>query len=184
MASVGETGWPYVQHRGGPTGFMKVVDERTIGFADYSGNRQYVSTGNFSSDNRVALFFMDYPNRTRLKMLGRVRTVGLDEPELLARLEDDDYPAQVERGFIIEVEGFDWNCPQHITPRFTEVEIGEQLTSLQDENRRLKALLAGSAKDRLPLPTPCRSRIRDVGGWPPATGGQRCTPARAAGAGV
>ena len=145
MASVGETGWPYVQHRGGPTGFMKVVGERTIGFADYSGNRQYVSTGNFSSDNRVALFFMDYPNRTRLKMLGRVRTVGLDEPELLARLEDDDYPAQVERGFIIEVEGFDWNCPQHITPRFTEVEIGEQLTSLQDENRRLKALLAGSA---------------------------------------
>ena len=123
MASVGETGWPYVQHRGGPTGFMKVVDERTIGFADYSGNRQYVSTGNFSSANRVALFFMDYPNRTRLKMLGRVRTVGLDEPELLARLEDDDYPAQVERGFIIEVEGFDWNCPQHITPRYTIDEI-------------------------------------------------------------
>ena len=92
MASVGETGWPYVQHRGGPAGFMKVLDERTIGFADYSGNRQYVSTGNFRSDNRVALFFMDYPNRTRLKMLGRVRTVGLDEPELLARLEDDRLP--------------------------------------------------------------------------------------------
>jgi ferredoxin-NADP reductase/predicted pyridoxine 5'-phosphate oxidase superfamily flavin-nucleotide-binding protein len=144
MASVGETGWPYVQHRGGPAGFMKVLDEHTIGFADYSGNRQYVSTGNFSSDNRVALFFMDYPNRTRLKMLGRVRTVGLDEPELLARLEDDDYPAQVERGFIIDVEGFDWNCPQHITPRFTEVEIEEQLASLQAENRRLKAELAGS----------------------------------------
>ena len=145
MASVGETGWPYVQHRGGPAGFMKVLDERTIGFADYSGNRQYVSSGNFSSDNRVALFFMDYPNRTRLKMLGRVRTVGLDEPELLARLEDDDYPAQVERGFIIEVEGFDWNCPQHITPRFTEVEIQEELALLQDENRRLKAQFADAA---------------------------------------
>ena len=95
MSSVGETGWPYVQHRGGPQGFMKVLDERTIGFADYSGNRQYVSTGNLRGDNRVALFFMDYPNRTRLKMLGRVRTIGLDEPELLARLEDDDYPAQI-----------------------------------------------------------------------------------------
>jgi ferredoxin-NADP reductase/predicted pyridoxine 5'-phosphate oxidase superfamily flavin-nucleotide-binding protein len=144
MASVGETGWPYVQHRGGPAGFMKVLDERTIGFADYSGNRQYVSTGNFRSDNRVALFFMDYPNRTRLKMLGRVRTIGLDEPELLARLEDDDYPAQIERGFIIEVEGFDWNCPQHITPRFTEADIEDQLAALRTENRRLKDLLAGS----------------------------------------
>jgi ferredoxin-NADP reductase/predicted pyridoxine 5'-phosphate oxidase superfamily flavin-nucleotide-binding protein len=144
MSSVGETGWPYVQHRGGPAGFMKVLDESTIGFADYSGNRQYVSTGNFSTDNRVSLFFMDYPNRTRLKMLGRVRTIGLDEPELLARLEDEDYPAQVERGFVIEVEGFDWNCPQHISPRFTEAEVEDRLVLLQAENRRLKDLLAGS----------------------------------------
>jgi ferredoxin-NADP reductase/predicted pyridoxine 5'-phosphate oxidase superfamily flavin-nucleotide-binding protein len=144
MASVGETGWPYVQHRGGPAGFMKVLDERTIGFADYSGNRQYVSTGNLRTDNRVALFFMDYPNRTRLKMLGRVRTVGLDEPELLARLEDEDYPAQIERGFIIDVKGFDWNCPQHITPRFTGAEIEDQLAALHTENQRLKDLLAGS----------------------------------------
>jgi hypothetical protein len=149
MASVGETGWPYVQHRGGPAGFMKVLDERTIGFADYSGNRQYVSTGNFRTDNRVALFFMDYPNRTRLKMLGRVRTVGLDEPELLARMEDDDYPAQIERGFIIEVEGFDWNCPQHITPRFTEADIEDQLAALRTENRRLKDLLAGAENTQL-----------------------------------
>jgi ferredoxin-NADP reductase/predicted pyridoxine 5'-phosphate oxidase superfamily flavin-nucleotide-binding protein len=147
MASVGETGWPYIQHRGGPAGFMKVLDERTIGFADYSGNRQYVSTGNFSGDERVALFFMDYPNRTRLKMLGRVRTVGLDEPELLAQLEDDGYPAQVERGFIIEVVGFDWNCPQHITPRYSEAQIDDQLASLQDENRRLKDLLASAGKE-------------------------------------
>ncbi len=145
MASVGETGWPYVQHRGGPAGFMKVLDECTIGFADYAGNRQYVSTGNFRSDNRVALFFMDYPNRRRLKMLGRVRTVELDEPELLARLEDNDYPAQIERGFIIEVEAFDWNCPQHITPRFTEAQVEGQLTALRTENRHLKELLAGAA---------------------------------------
>jgi len=148
LASVSETGWPYVQHRGGPAGFMKVLDERNIGFADFSGNRQYVSTGNFTSDNRVALFFMDYPNRRRLKMLGRVRTVGLDEPELLAQLEDADYPAQIERGFIIEVEAYDWNCPQHITPRFTAVEIDEQLASLRAENRRLAALLAGNQLPR------------------------------------
>jgi len=160
MASVGETGWPYVQHRGGPAGFMKVLDERTIGFADYSGNRQYVSTGNFRTDNRVALFFMDYPNRTRLKMLGRVRAVGLDEPELLARLEDDDYPAQIERGFIIEVEGFDWNCPQHITPRFTQAQVEDQLASLQAENRRLNALLTGS--ENAPLATVNRAQPEEI----------------------
>ena len=151
MASVGETGWPYVQHRGGPAGFMKVLDERTIGFADYSGNRQYVSTGNFRTDKRVSLFFMDYPNRTRLKMLGRVRTVGFNEPELLARLEDDSYPAKVERGFVIEVEGFDWNCPQHITPRFTETEVEDQLAALRTENRRLKDQHA-SFEDTKPAP--------------------------------
>lgn len=145
MASVGETGWPYIQHRGGPVGFVKVLDERTIGFADYAGNRQYVSTGNFRSDNRVALFFMDYANRRRLKMFGRVRTVELDEPELLARLEDRDYPARIERGFIIEVEGFDWNCPQHITRRFTEAQFEDQLTALREENRHLKDLLASVA---------------------------------------
>lgn len=142
MASVGETGWPYVQHRGGPAGFMKVLDERTIGFADYSGNRQFVSTGNFEADTRVALFFMDYPNRTRLKMLGRVRVVGIEEPEMLARLEDPGYPAQVERGFVIEVAAFDWNCPQHITPRFTEAEGGRLLAQKRAEDRRTSARLA------------------------------------------
>ena len=95
MASVRETGRPYLQHRGGPAGFIKVLDARTLGFADYAGNRQYISTGNFSNDSRVALFFMDYPNRTRLKLLGRVRLVGDDEAELLAELEMDDYRARV-----------------------------------------------------------------------------------------
>jgi len=130
MASVSETGWPYVQHRGGPIGFIKVLDAQTIGFADYSGNRQYVSTGNFKNDNRVSLFFMDYPNRTRLKMLGRVRIVGLEESDTLALLEDDHYRARIERGFVITVEAFDWNCPQHITPRFTETEV-ENLTRIK-----------------------------------------------------
>ncbi|MCX2982863.1 pyridoxamine 5'-phosphate oxidase [Halieaceae bacterium IMCC14734] len=152
MSSVSESGWPYLQHRGGPAGFMKVLDERTIGFADFAGNRQYVSTGNFSTNNRVALFFMDYPNRTRLKLLGRVRTIGLDEPELLARLEDADYPAQIERGFVIEVEAFDWNCPQHITPRFTQAEVEHELTELRAENQHLQDLLAGSV-ERQPAAT-------------------------------
>ena len=123
MASVSETGWPYLQHRGGPAGFMKILDEHTLGFTDYSGNRQYVSTGNFLSDDRVALFFMDYPNRRRLKMLGRVRIVGPEGADTLALLGDADYPGRVERAFVIQVEAFDWNCPQHITPRFTETEL-------------------------------------------------------------
>jgi ferredoxin-NADP reductase/predicted pyridoxine 5'-phosphate oxidase superfamily flavin-nucleotide-binding protein len=129
LATVSETSWPYLQHRGGPAGFVKILDEGTLGFADYSGNRQYVSTGNLRSNNRVALFFMDYPNRRRLKLLGRVREIGADEPELLAQLERAEYPAQVERGFIIAVHGFDWNCPQHISPRFTlaELEQGQQV---------------------------------------------------------
>ncbi len=123
MASVTETGWPYVQHRGGPVGFMRVLDQNTLGFADFRGNRQFVSTGNFVHDDRVSLFFMDYPNRVRLKLLGRVQIVGLEEEETLAKLELDDYRARVDRGFLIRVEAYDWNCPQHITPRYTEAEM-------------------------------------------------------------
>ncbi|HKK22650.1 MAG TPA: 2Fe-2S iron-sulfur cluster-binding protein [Pseudohaliea sp.] len=131
MASVGETGWPYVQHRGGPAGFMKILDAGTLGFADYSGNRQYISVGNFGHDDRVALFFMDYVQRRRLKLLGRVTPVPGDDPDTLARLEDDDYRAPVERGFLIHVEAFDWNCPQHITPRYTRAE----MAALQEDAR-------------------------------------------------
>ncbi len=127
MASVSETGWPYVQHRGGPRGFMRVFDEHTLGFADFSGNRQYVSVGNFHKDDRVSLFFMDYPSRTRLKLLGRVKLIDNSDSEILPRLELDSYRARVERGFIIQLEAFDWNCPQHITPRFTEAEFEERL---------------------------------------------------------
>ena len=138
MASVSETGWPYVQHRGGPTGFMKILDEKTIGFADFSGNRQYVSVGNFKKDDRVALFFMDYLNQTRLKMLGRVRIAGPDESALLAELDVEGYGAHVERGFVIHIEAFDWNCPQHITPRYTESQVNELMQPLIEENRELK----------------------------------------------
>jgi ferredoxin-NADP reductase/predicted pyridoxine 5'-phosphate oxidase superfamily flavin-nucleotide-binding protein len=139
MASVSETGWPYVQHRGGPPGFMRVLDEKTIGFADFSGNRQYVSVGNFRKDDRVSLFFMDYPNRTRFKLLGRVELVGAEDTEVLAKLEIADYRAQVERGFLIHIEAFDWNCPQHITPRHTDAYIESLLTPLLEENRLLKS---------------------------------------------
>jgi len=145
MASVSETGWPYVQHRGGPKGFMKVLDEKTIGFADYSGNRQYVSTGNFRKDDRVSLFFMDYPNRRRLKMLGRVRIVESHETDILEQLEDPDYAVQIERAFLITVDGFDWNCPAHITPRFTEEEVRAGVEELMAENRRLKHALENAA---------------------------------------
>ncbi len=141
MASVSETGWPYVQHRGGPAGFMKVLNERTIGFADFRGNRQYVSVGNLRKDDRVSLFFMDYPNRTRLKLLGRVRLVTAEESALLAELKVDDYRGRVERGFLIDVEAFDWNCPQHITPRYTQPQVDELITPLLEENEQLKAEL-------------------------------------------
>ncbi len=124
QASVSETGWPYVQFRGGPKGFLKVLDERTIGYADFRGNVQYISTGNINADGRVALILMDYPNRRRLKVWARARIVHEDEdPGLLARLEVPTYRARVERAVVMTVEAFDWNCPQHITPRFTEEEI-------------------------------------------------------------
>ena len=141
MASVSETGWPYLQHRGGPAGFMKVIDARTIGFADFSGNGQYISTGNFINDDRVSLFFMDYPNQRRLKMFGRVRTVDISEEAILTRLEDENYAAPIERGFLISIEGFDWNCPAHITPRFSEAQVRTALNTLEQQNRQLRRQL-------------------------------------------
>ena len=123
MATVSETGWPYIQHRGGPTGFVRVLDAGTIGFADFRGNRQYVSLGNLMGDDRVSLFFMDYPNKRRLKLLGRATIVGIEDRSTLSRLEMPDYRARIERGFLIKIEGFDWNCPQHIVERFTLAEM-------------------------------------------------------------
>ena len=141
MSSVSETGWPYVQHRGGPAGFMRVIDEHTIGFADFRGNRQYVSAGNFRQNDRVSLFFMDYPNRRRLKVLGHIRAVSKDETELLSQLKTEGYRALVERGFLITVSAFDWNCPQHITPRYTQAQVDEKMASVIKENQQLKQQL-------------------------------------------
>jgi uncharacterized protein len=150
IASVGETGWPYVQHRGGPKGFLKVIDERTVAFADFSGNRQYVSAGNLSGNDRVALILVDYPAQARLKILGRAELLDGDAAKpWIAKTRDTGYDAEVERAFVIHVEAFDWNCPQHITPRFTEDQIREALApietrmqALQQENEKLRQELA------------------------------------------
>jgi uncharacterized protein len=139
MASVGETGWPYIQHRGGPKGFVRVLDEHTLGFADYRGNRQYVSAGNVSKDDRVALIFVDYPSRSRLKVLAHASPVTQEEnPATFARLAVPGYQAHIERGFILRMEGLDWNCPQHITPRFTEDEVRESVAPLLDKVKQLE----------------------------------------------
>ncbi len=139
MASVSETHWPYVQHRGGPAGFLKVLDAKTLGFADYSGNRQYVSTGNFRNNDRVSLILVDYPTQTRMKIMGRISVVAMDDHDTLEQLAIDDYQAKIERGFLIHLEGFDWNCPQHITPRYTVEQIQEMIAPLIEENAALKA---------------------------------------------
>ena len=142
MATVSESGWPYIQHRGGPTGFMRVLDEATIGFADFRGNRQYISLGNLVTDDRVSFFFMDYPNKTRLKLFGRATIVGLDDQANLSRLEMPDYHARVERGFLIKVEGFDWNCPQYIAERYTLDEMRAMTAPLHSRIAELEAELA------------------------------------------
>ncbi|RFC35511.1 MAG: hypothetical protein DID90_2727554416 [Candidatus Nitrotoga sp. LAW] len=128
LGTVSEAGWPYVQHRGGPSGFLKVLDARMIGYADFSGNRQYISTGNLAGDDRVSLFLMDYPHQARLKIFGRARVIYEDDDsELLARLDNPHYRARVERGIVIRIEGFDWNCPKYITPRYTEDEVAQRI---------------------------------------------------------
>lgn len=143
MASVSETGWPYVQHRGGAAGFVKTLDERTLAFADFRGNRQYVSVGNISANDRVALFFMDYPARTRLKLLGRARLVDLENsPDIKRRIVDPSYRAHVERAFLIDVDAYDWNCPQHITPRYTMAEIEPMVEGLKARVAELEARLS------------------------------------------
>ena len=146
MATVSETGWPYIQHRGGPTGFLRVLDERTIGLADFRGNRQYVSVSNLQTDDRVSLFLMDYPNRARLKILGRARIVDHKDQETLQKLILPDYQARVERGFLIKVEAFDWNCPQHITQRYTLAEVEEATAPLRHRIAELEGALMGKTK--------------------------------------
>ncbi len=140
LATVGATGWPYMQHRGGPPGFLHVLDERTLGFVDVRGNRQYISTGNLRHDSRVALFAMDYAHQRRLKVLGRAEVVALDaDPALTARLSDVAADGRPERLVLIHVEGVQPNCPQHITPRWSEAELAGALTPLRERLAELEA---------------------------------------------
>jgi len=125
MATVSETGWPYVQHRGGPRGFLKVLSPARLAFADFGGNRQFVSAGNATGDDRVSLIVMDYAHRRRLKVLGHLRfeAIGAADAALRSAVALPGYRARIERIGVVEVEAFDWNCPQHITPRFTLEEV-------------------------------------------------------------
>jgi uncharacterized protein len=154
MATVTENGWPYVQHRGGPRGILKVLDDKTLGFADFRGNRQYISLGNVAADDRVALILVDYPNRSRLKILAHMEARDIrDQPDLAERLIVPGYKGKPERAFLLRLETFDWNCPQHITPRFTVPEIEsalsplhERIAALEAENQVLRARAAGDAQ--------------------------------------
>lgn len=146
LATVTETGWPYVQHRGGPAGFLRVLDAHTLAFADLGGNRQLLSTGNLTAgtNDRVALFLMDYPGRTRLKVMGHARVLDArEQPDLAAQLSAGLPPhARVERLFVVTVVSFDWNCPQHITPRYTREEVETLVAPLRARIAQLEARLA------------------------------------------
>ncbi len=154
MGSTSETGWPYIQYRGGETGFLRVVDDRTLAFADLRGNKQYISVGNLKQDDRVALFLMDYARQRRLKILGRaeVHEGDAEAARLIETLRVAGERTPVERAIVIRVEAFDWNCPQHIVPRYTEGELAEALApmrakmaSLEAENARLRAAVGGNS---------------------------------------
>jgi predicted pyridoxine 5'-phosphate oxidase superfamily flavin-nucleotide-binding protein len=138
-ATTSSTGWPYIQLRGGPKGFLKVIDDRTLAFADYRGNKQYITTGNLMSDDRVALILVDYPHQARLKILGHVEIFEGDKAvDWLPRVRVRDYKAVIERVFVIHIEAYDWNCPQHITPRYTADEIRDAIHAVEDNSNRLE----------------------------------------------
>jgi predicted pyridoxine 5'-phosphate oxidase superfamily flavin-nucleotide-binding protein len=149
LATVSENGWPYIQHRGGPAGFVKALDDGDLAWPDFVGNRQYVSIGNAATADRVALFFMDYPNQLRLKVLGHIQVLELGEdPDLAARLDLTPYRGAVEHYIRVTVDAFDWNCPQHISPRFTAAEIEAMVTPLHARIAELEQALAASVATR------------------------------------
>ncbi|HEX6770500.1 MAG TPA: pyridoxamine 5'-phosphate oxidase family protein [Acidobacteriaceae bacterium] len=154
MASTGESGWPYIQYRGGEKGFLHVLEDQMLGFADLRGNKQYITMGNLEHDNRVALFFMDYAHQLRLKILGRAEIHESDAAaaELIAKLKVPGEKTPTEHAVVIHVEAFDWNCPQHITPRYTLEELAgtlepvrRRLEELEAENARLRELAGETA---------------------------------------
>lgn len=139
IATVSETGWPYIQHRGGQSGFLQVLGPTTLGFLDYRGNRQYISSGNLEGSDRVSLFLMDYPNRSRLKMLGHARVVSVEEGQAAGLTLPDGPRIHPEAAMLIDVAGYDWNCPQHITQRYTIEEMGPSVEKLQARIAELEA---------------------------------------------
>jgi uncharacterized protein len=149
MASIGENNFPYIQHRGGPKGFLKVLDEKRIGFIDFKGNMQYITVGNLATNNNIALIMVDYPSKTRLKILAKAEIVELkDDPALYKALDLNEYKFRPERMMILHIEAYDWNCPQHIIPRYTVEDIEEafaternRITALESEIKELKKLL-------------------------------------------
>lgn len=153
IATTSETGWPYIQHRGGAKGFLKVLDDRTLAFADYRGNFQYISTGNLSANDKACLFLMDYPRRTRLKIYVQAETVPLDADAALTAAVLKDAPGKAERIIRLRLQNFDWNCPQYIVPRYTEAQIEESLRPIRDrlalleaENTALREQIAGASQ--------------------------------------
>jgi predicted pyridoxine 5'-phosphate oxidase superfamily flavin-nucleotide-binding protein len=166
MATVSESGWPYVQHRGGPPGFIRMVDDKTLAVADFRGNRQYITVGNLAAGNRASLILMDYPNRRRLKIYAHVEIKNLaDDPDLAAAVATPGYKAMPERVLLLHLNAFDWNCQQHITPRFTEAEIDaalapvrDRLAQLEAENKALREKLGTregvALEERVPHPPP------------------------------
>jgi predicted pyridoxine 5'-phosphate oxidase superfamily flavin-nucleotide-binding protein len=149
MATVSETGWPYIQHRGGPPGFLRILDPLTLAFADYRGNRQLLSTGNLASNERVSLFLMDYPRRERLKILGYARVTEASA-ELVEQLAEPDARPSVERVFFIDVVSFDWNCPKFITPRYSAAEVQDLVMPLKKRIAELENQLRETKGDRHP----------------------------------
>lgn len=142
MATIGENGFPYIQHRGGPKGFLKVLDAKRIGIVDFRGNMQYISTGNITANNNVALIMVDYPARARLKILAKAEIVELkDDPGLYDLLAPEDYKFKPERMMIFNIEAYDWNCPQHITPRYTIEDIQKAFAGQRDHIAKLEAEL-------------------------------------------
>jgi len=143
MATVNNEGQPYLQFRGGAKGFLKVLDDKTLGFADFRGNMQYISIGNLQENKKAALFLMDYPNQTRLKILANVEVIDAkDAPEIIEKLTVPDYKAKNERAMILHVEAFDWNCPQHITQRYTMDEIKQMLAPMSEHIAKLESEIA------------------------------------------
>ncbi len=135
ISTVGENGWPYIQYRGGPKGFLRVLDAKTLGFADFRGNRQYISAGNIDGSKRSCLFLMDYPAQERLKIWAEAEIS--EDPNVLRRLTDPSYRATVERAILFRVLAFDWNCPQHITQRYTPTEFTTAFPGLLQNGDKL-----------------------------------------------